>query len=60
MLGKTSSLSLGVIYVDITSKSQHHLIEMALALQIENEDSTVLDTMISLADVTTPQADFQF
>ena len=33
---------------------------MALALHIENEDSTVLDPIISLADVSVPQADFEF
>ena len=43
-----------------TFKSQRHFIEMALALQIENEDSTVLDPMASLADITTPQACFHF
>ena len=43
-----------------TFKSQRHFIEMALALQIENEDSTVLDPMVSLADITTPQACFHF
>ena len=32
---------------------------MALALQIEHEDSTILDPMVSLADITTPQPWFQ-
>ena len=39
-------------------KSQRHLIEIALALQIANEDSTVLDQMVSLADPSIPQVDF--
>ena len=43
-----------------TFESQRHFIEMALALQIENEDSTVLDPMVSLTDITTPQACFHF
>ena len=32
---------------------------MALALQIQHEDSTILDPMVSLADITTPQPWFQ-
>ena len=40
-------------------KSQRHLIEIALALQIANEESTVLDQMVSLADPSTPQVDFK-